>query len=367
MFSLMVSYFDTIIIGGGQAGLATAHTARAAGLSALVLEAAEVTAGSLPHYYDSLTLFSPARFSSLPGRPFPGNPDGYPHRDEVIDYLTGYAAWLDADVRTGHRVTSLQTDGDGFEVQTAHGERFHAATVIAATGEFSSPYRPELPGLDAFAGTVLHSAEYRRPEPFAGQRVVIVGGGNSAVQIAIEVAAHARLTLATRHPLRFMPQHLLGRDAHFWLKATGLDTARWAKLLLTGGKGTPVMDTGSYRQAITEGTPDRRPMFRGLDGTTITWEDGTREQVDTILLATGYRPSLDYLNGLGTLDQTGHPRHRGGVSLTHRGLGFVGLEWQRSFSSATLRGVAADARHVLRQLHRQPTRAEHRTHAKASR
>ncbi|MEW2359896.1 NAD(P)-binding domain-containing protein [Spirillospora sp. NPDC029432] len=353
----MTDRSDVVIIGGGQSGLATAHAARTMGLTAVVLEAAGSAAGSWPHYYDSLTLFSPARRSSLPGRPFPGDPDGYPVRDEVVAYLTGYAAALDADIRTGHRVDRVAATGSGgYEVTTADGTAaLHAPMVVAATGAFSSPYRPDLPGLESFTGTVLHSADYRRPEPFTGRRVVIVGGGNSAVQIAIELAAAgSRVTLATRHPLRFMPQRVLGRDTHIWLQRTGLDTAGWARPLLTGGKGTPVMDTGTYRATIATGNPDRRPMLTRLDGDHVEWSDGTRERVEVLLLATGYRPGVEYLTGLdGALDAEGRPRHHGGVSPACPGLGFVGLEWQRSFASATLRGVGADARHVLGRLREQ--------------
>ncbi|MFA1542855.1 flavin-containing monooxygenase [Actinomadura monticuli] len=353
----MLTTAPLVIIGGGQAGLATAHTARSLGLAPIVLEAAKQPAGSWPHYYDSLTLFSPARRSALPGAEFPGDPDGYPTRDEVVAYLTDYAAHLDADIRTGHRVKEVVAVEDGaragFELVTAGGEVFATPLVVSATGGFSRPHRPDLPGLDGFTGTVLHSSDYRRPEPFAGRRVVVVGGGNSAVQIAIELAAVADVTLATRHPLRFVAQRVLGVDMHIWLQRTGLDAAGWARPLLTGGKGTPVFDTGTYRGAIAAGDPDRRPMFTRLDGDEVVWSDGTREHVDVLLLATGYRPGADYLAGLGALDEDGQPRHRAGVSTTHPGLGYVGLEWQRSFASATLRGVAADARHVLTRLRKQ--------------
>ncbi|SNS76643.1 flavin-containing monooxygenase [Actinomadura mexicana] len=346
---------NTIIIGGGQAGLATAQVARGLGLSPLVLEAAQSTTGSWPRYYDSLTLFSPARRSALPGAPFPGDPNGYPTRDEVIAYLARYAERLDIDVRTGHRVAKVAAEaatarGRMFEVATENGDSFAAPIVIAATGAFSRPYRPDLPGLGSFTGRMLHSSQYRRPEEFAGQRVVIVGGGNSAVQIAIELAAQSRVTLATRHPLRFMPQRVLGVDMHLWLQRTGLDGAGWARPLLTGGKGTPVLDTGVYRARIATGNPDRRPMFTRLDGDHVVWQDGVRDRVDVVLLATGFRPGVGYLDALGALDDEGRPLHRGGISITHPGLGYVGLEWQRSFASATLRGVGADARYVLNRL-----------------
>ncbi|WP_346041711.1 flavin-containing monooxygenase [Actinomadura chokoriensis] len=341
-----------LVIGGGQAGLSTAHTARTLGLAPVVLEAGDRPAGSWPHYYDSLTLFSPARRSALPGSSFPGNPDRYPARDEVVAYLAGYAARLDADIRTGHRVERITRTEGVFEAVTAAGDVVAAPLVIAATGAFSRPHRPPLPGLDAFSGTVLHASDYRRPEPFAGKRVVVVGGGNSAVQIAIELAAVADVTLATRRPLRFMPQRIAGRDVHIWLWRTGLDTAGWARPLLAGGKATPVMDTGTYRTAIASGNPDRRPLFVRLDGEDAVWEGGVREHVDVVLLATGYRPDAGYLAGLGALDEHGTPLQRAGVSTTVPGLGYVGLEWQRSFASATLRGVGADARHVLTRLRR---------------
>ncbi|MFD0533288.1 NAD(P)-binding domain-containing protein [Actinomadura luteofluorescens] len=168
----MLTTAPLVVIGGGQAGLATAHIARSLGLAPIVLEAAKRLAGSWPHYYDSLTLFSPARRSALPGTVFPGDPDGYPARDEVVAYLTDYAARLDADIRTGHRVTEVMAAQDGsrggFEVVTAGGEVLAAPVLIAATGGFSRPHRPDLPGLDGFPGMVLHSSDYRRPDAFAG-------------------------------------------------------------------------------------------------------------------------------------------------------------------------------------------------------
>ncbi|MER5215459.1 NAD(P)-binding domain-containing protein [Streptomyces sp. NPDC002838] len=221
--------------------------------------------------------------------------------------------------------------------------------MVAASGTFGRPHRPALPGLEGFTGSVLHAGEYRAPEPFAGQRVVILGAGNSAVQIAAELAAHARVTLAARHPVRFARQHTLGRDLHWWLTRTGVDTLPVGRFLRTPPTQL-VIDDGRYRSAVAAGVPDWRPVFTGADGTKVTWEDGSTEEVDTILLATGYRPDLNYLASLGALDEHGHPRHREGLSLTHPGLAYVGLEWQRSLSSNSLRGVGRDAARVARRL-----------------
>ncbi|MFC3890403.1 flavin-containing monooxygenase [Lentzea rhizosphaerae] len=332
---------DAIVIGAGQSGLAAAHALITRGLHPLVLEAGDEPVGSWPHYYDSLTLFSPARYSALPGLPFPGDPERYLHRDEVVDYLRSYASHLGADIRTGQHVLEVTRDND-FSVTTADGTNYTAPIVIAATGGFGNPHRPALPGLDDFPGTVLHAAEYRSPEPFRGQRVIVVGAGNSAVQIAAELAEHARVTLATRKPVKFSAQRPFGRDLHFWLDRTGLDylpIGPW----LPDGFTTPVLDTGRYRTALDQKRPDRRPMFTALEGSKVIWPDEQREHVDAIILATGYRPDLPYLGTLGT-------EHDRGVSRHHRGLGFVGLEWQRSLSSATLRGVGRDAVHVVHRL-----------------
>ncbi|MFD4114676.1 flavin-containing monooxygenase [Streptomyces niveus] len=341
---------DVAVIGGGQSGLAAAHALRGQGLKPVLLEASDQAAGSWPNYYDSLTLFSPARYSSLPGLPFGGDPDRYPHRDEVVAYLLRYAGRLDAEIRTGHRVREVRPDGNGFTLTMADGSEIGARAVVAATGGFGRPKRPALPGLDSFTGNVLHVTDYRTPEPFAGQRVVVVGAGNSAVQIAAELAPRSRVTLASRAPVKWFKQRpLAGKDLHFWLRITGLDTAplgRFQKAPAT----MAVIDNGRYRTALASGAPDRRPLFTGINGAELTWQDGTTEHVDTIVLATGYHPDLTYLAPLGTLDGQDRPRHRDGASLTHPALAYVGLEWQRSLSSASLRGVGRDAQRTARRL-----------------
>jgi len=337
--------YDAIVIGAGQAGLAAGYHLRSAGLRFVLLDAAEAPGGSWPRYYDSLVLFSPAGYSSLPGMAFPGDPDHYPRRDEVIAYLQAYASAFELPVASGARVTAVEREGAGFRVVTEGAGSFHGRNVVAATGSFGNPYVPALPGRDEYRGQVLHSFAYRNPEPFAGKRVVVVGGANSAVQIAVELARVARVTLATRGRIIFVPQRILGLDGHYWLRVTGLDNSRFLR-----DQSTPVVDTGRYCAALAAGRPDRRPMFQRFTERGVAWTAREREEVNAVLLATGYRPNLGYLAALGALHAGGQPRQCDGVSTAVPGLYYVGFSGQRRFASATLRGVGGDAAVVVSHL-----------------
>ncbi|TDE09932.1 flavin-containing monooxygenase [Jiangella asiatica] len=335
-----------IVVGAGQSGLAAARAVRDAGLPLIVLEAGARPSGSWPHYYDSLRLFSPARYSAMPDYPLDGDPDRYPTRDELAGYLDSYARHLAVDIRTGTTVTAVESDGPGFVVHTADGDSLPAAGMVAASGSFGRPVTPDLPGQDGFAGELLHVADYRNPAPYAGKRVIVVGGGNSGVQVAHELAGVADLTLATLAPISFLPQVIRGHDLHHWLEVTHFDhlPGAWLRHIV---RKPLVLDTGPYRAAIESGRVDRRAMFTAFEGDQVVWPDGTRERVDAVIFATGYRPNVGYLRPLGALDDNDLPLHADGISTTHPGLVYLGLEFQRSFSSNTVRGVSRDADHVV--------------------
>ncbi|GEM45578.1 flavin-containing monooxygenase [Deinococcus cellulosilyticus] len=338
---------DTLIIGAGQAGLATAYHLKKTGLEYLLLEAADRPQGSWPTYYQSLKLFSPAGFSSLPGLLFPGDKRRCPGRDEVSQYLQDYAKHFQFPIQTGSKVVRVKPEDNGFQVLTRAGEIFHSRSVVVASGPFNRPHVPWFPGQENYTGHLLHSSQYQHSQPFAGKRVVVVGAGNSAVQIACELAEQATVTLATRESIRFAPQKLLGLDFHHYLSL--IDRLPLGHLLPLGNSSL-VFDTGKYRQALEAGRPDQRPVFRSFSSSGVHWADGHTEQIDAVIFATGFHPNLPFLKGTAALDSNGFPIQKHGVSLSVPGLYFVGLSGQRTLASASLRGVGRDAQAVVRSL-----------------
>lgn len=334
--------YDTIVIGAGQAGLAAGYHLQRAGLRFVILEAGAEPGGSWPSFYDSLTLNTPARYSALPGLALRGDPDHYPVRDEMAAYLREYAAFFGMPIIPSTRVRQVERIDGRFHVLAGDHTSYAARTLVAATGTFGRPYRPSIATLAEYRGQVLHTAQYRRPEPFRGQRVLVVGGGNGAVRIAIELAAVARVTLASYVPIRTIPQRLLGRDIHFWTHALGLDRTQWV-----GDRSLPAYLSDRDRAALAAGRPDQRPMFTRFVQEGVAWPDGSREAIDTVIFATGYRPNLGYLAGLGALSDTGDALQESGRSTSVPGLYYSGLPRQRSAASATLRGVGGDAQVVV--------------------
>jgi putative flavoprotein involved in K+ transport len=341
---------DVAVVGAGQSGLAAGQALQHAGLEVLILEAAADVGGSWPSCYDSLTLFSPARFSALPGMRLPGRPNRYPTRDEITDYLRDYAVRFDLPVQIDSRVLDAAWDGQAFHLDLAGAGRLTARGLVAASGGFGRPHVPDLPGLAEFTGTLLHAAHYRRPNQFAGQRVVVVGAGNTAVQVAVELAQVATVTVASRHPIRFQSQRPLGLDVHYWARWSGVEALSPGRS--DGARSIMVLDDGRYSAAFAAGRLARRPMFDRLTPDGVVWADGTAEPVDAVILATGYRPDVDYLAGLGALNADGWPIHCRGRSLTVPRLGYVGLPGQTGPASATVRGSGHDARRITGWLRR---------------
>lgn len=344
----MSKTWDVIVIGAGQSGLAMGYYLKKSGLLFLILEAGGEAAGAWPNYYESLKLFSPGKFSSLPGLSLSTLKNEYPSRNQIIQYLKDYASYFELPIAFHKRVEKVYKTSDGFQITTSSGEEYLSLNVVCATGSFNNPYIPEIEGLNKYRGKVLHSAQYKNTEPFLNKSVIVVGRGNSAVQIAIELSEVADSTLAAREPISFIPQKFLGKDIHFWFIITGIDSF-W-KLGRKFAKNSSVIDLGGYKRRIKDGNPKVRKMFNSFYEEGVIWSDGSKEKIDSVIFATGYRANTEFLKDIGVLNNNGEPFHKNGISTSISGLYFVGLPAQRSFASATLRGVGPDANYIDKQI-----------------
>jgi putative flavoprotein involved in K+ transport len=337
-----------VVVGGSQAGLAMAwHLARQ-GLRFVVLEAGPEVGHVWRNRWDSLKLFTPAQYDSLPGMAFPASVDTYPTKDPVADYLQAYAQSFNLPVRLNASATELRRLEDGtFRVRTA-ADAFQARQVVVATGPFQVPFvPPQARALDPSV-TQVHSAEYRNPQVLPDGPVLVVGGGNSGFQIAEELAATRQvdLSIATRYPM--LPQRLGGRDLFWWLTRLGL-----LRVTVTSRPGQRMSRRdfviGTNRRRLERKGVRFRPRLVDAEGRTVRFADHRLlEDVGVVVWATGYRPDYAWVQIPGVVRE-GHVVHRRGVTGVP-GLYFLGLSWQHTRGSALLGFVNDDAAYLAEQL-----------------
>ena len=334
---------DVLVVGAGQAGLALGHHLAARSADFLLVDAGSEIGHSWRHRWESLRLFSPAQYDSLPGMPFPA-PDGsyHPTKDDVADYLQAYAERFRLPVRLNSPVFRLHRDADGTFAAVTPSGTVHARQVVVATGPFQTPHIPALAGrLDPLVPQ-LHSAEYRNATQLpGGGRVLVVGAANSGLQIAAELAATQAVTVAVGTRPTELPQRIAGRDLFFWLTRSGFFTVpahtRIARRLRARGD----LVIGTRSRSLRRSGIDFRPRLTGLDGRTARFADGTTVDVDAVVWATGYRTDYSWLHVPGAVVD-GQFRHTAGVAEVP-GLYVIGQPWQTSRGSALLGFVGADA------------------------
>lgn len=324
--SNMGEHLNTIVIGGGQAGLAVSYYLKRQGVDFVILDGHPRTGDSWRKRWDSLKLFTPSKFNNLPGLPFPKPGDYLPKKDEVADYLEGYVQQFDLPVRHDVKVERLSRADQGYQI-TVGASSFFARNVIVATGPFQSPYIPAFSSQLDPAIQHLHTSVYCSPEQIQGQSVLVVGAGNSGAEISLElVRAGKRVWLAGRDVGRIPANGPLG-------KVFG---------------GHPIWWFMSH--VLTVNTPIGRKVRAGeLHHGKPQLEDGRILQVDSVVWATGFRPDYQWID-LPIFDEIGFPRHRRGVIQDAPGLYFIGLLFQTALSSSLLGGVGTDAAYITQQI-----------------
>jgi putative flavoprotein involved in K+ transport len=343
---------DIAIVGAGSAGLATAALLKGHGLSAVVLEAGPEPGAAWRDRYDRLRLHTPRLLSGLPGLRIPRRYGRWVARDDLIDYLCAYAVANSIEVRTGTAVERIERDDDSWRLETAGG-RLLAATVVVATGYNGAPFIPDWPGRQSFGGELVHSSQYRNPQPYAGRHVLVVGAGNSGAEIAHDVAdggaRSSKLSVRTppqivRRATAGIPAQLIGmaikRVPPDWvdpiskaqrklsipdLAAQGLPRPEHGirtSFIATGT--TPILDVGIV-DAVRRGRVQVVAAVEGFEGDEVMLADGSRLAPDAVIAATGFRAGLDSLvGGLGVLGPRGLPVATDGEPAGP-GLWFVGF------------------------------------------
>ena len=348
---------DVIVIGGGQAGLSVGHHLKSRGLRFVILEGADRVGDSWRKRWDSLRLFTPARYDGLPGMPFPADPHYFPTKDEMGDYLESYAQRFELPVRTGTRVSRLTRRDGRYVVECDDGETLEADQVVVAMANYQKPRVPDFAHELRDDVVQIHSSEYRSPSQLREGPVLIVGAGNSGAEIAMELVPRHRVVMSGRDV-----GNIPFRIAGFWgrlilvrlvlrvlfMRVLSIRTPIGRKVRpKIVSQGGPLIRTrsGDLRAAGIE----RVPRVRGVRDGLPVLEDGRRIDVANVVWCTGYHPGFTWID-LPIHGADGKPRHEGGVAQDQPGLYFVGLHFLYSMSSAMVHGVGRDAARIVRLI-----------------
>ena len=339
--------YEVVVVGGGQAGLAIGYFLAHQGRRFTILEATDAPAAAWRTRWDSLKLFTPVRYDSLPGRPFPGDPDTYPGRDDVVAYLTDYARAFELPVELNRPVRAVRRADGGYRVELD--DRAYAADqVVIATGPFHVPRLPPIarpldPGI-----VQLHSTDYRRPDQVPSGRVLVVGGGNTGFQIAEELARTREVHLSIGSQQTPLPQRIAGRDLFRYLEAMGL-----MRVTVDSRLGQRLR----YRETLIGSSPRAARRRHGIrlrgrtvdaQGPEVAFADGSRMAPAGGIWATGFAVDHSFVQ-VPVFDDAARLMHHRGVTAAP-GLYFLGLTWQHTRGSALLGWVKDDAEFIAARI-----------------
>ncbi|HET7379288.1 MAG TPA: multicopper oxidase domain-containing protein [Gaiellales bacterium] len=340
------THFEVAVIGAGQAGLAIGRLLAGQDRRFLILDGADSIGAAWRDRWDSLVLFTPRRYDSLPGLSFPGDPGGYPTRDEVVGYLEQYAITLELPIKLDSTVRSLAKNGRAFQLEL-DSHSIEADQVVIATGPFQTPRVPRFAGELAPEVFQAHSLDYRRPSNLPDGTALVVGGGNTGYQIATELTAKHQVHLAIGTRQTPLPQRLAGRDLFWWLQTTKLlNTPVDSRL----GQKLSRRDTliGSSPRAVKRHGVQLKPRATDASERSVTFADGTELAVDGVIWATGFGLDHAWID-LPVFGSQGEVVHQRGVTAIP-GLYFLGLPWQHTRGSALLGWVKDDAEYIARHI-----------------
>ncbi|MCL5097378.1 MAG: NAD(P)/FAD-dependent oxidoreductase [Candidatus Omnitrophica bacterium] len=348
--------FQTIIVGGGQAGLAAGFFLSQQGNSFVILDENIRTGESWRNRWDGLRLFTPSKYNGLPGRPFP-SPDFYfPTKDEVADYLEEYAGHFRLPLRHGVKVESLTRNDTGYRLTTSNGQIL-TRNVIIATGPYQKPNKP--PYAQDLDPSILqmHSSAYRNPQEIPVQNVLVVGAANSGAEISLELAkAGKKVWLAGRDVGRIPADKLgkaFGGRLYWWFISQILSVKTPIGRKMSSDvyiHGAPLIRAS--RQEIVDAGVESTLRVTGTVNGKPQLEDGRRIPAEAVIWATGFRPDYKWID-LPIFDEQGYPRHQRGIIPEAPGLYFVGLLFQTALSSALLGGVGAEAEYIAKKIAQQ--------------
>lgn len=341
---------DILVIGAGQAGLSIAYYLRKQQLNFVVIDQTKEIGEVWKSRYDSLVLFTPRWYSSLPGLPLEGDPNGYASKDEMANYLQTYAKAFDFPIHLQTRVSRLEKRSATFQVQTNR-YTYIANKVIVATGPFQKSFIP--PGLaDHISNEVfqVHSSSYKNSKQLKEGNVLIVGAGNSGAQLAVELSADREVYLSVGHRMKFMPLELMGKSIFWWFQKAGILQA--SKSSFIGQKLSQMPDPifgKQLKQLIARRIVHQKPRTIAAKGNEVVFADQSQLKVDNIIWSTGFYSDYSWICIPGALDENGKPVHARGISPIS-GLYFLGLSWQYRRDSALIGGVGQDAAYLYNHI-----------------
>lgn len=343
---------DVLVIGAGQAALALGYHLKRTGLRFLLVERHGRVGDSWRQRFDSLTLFTPRAYSALPGLPVPGDPDGYPPKDEIADYLESYARHFALPLALNTEIERLEQDNGGFRATTTAGSALTARAVVLATGAFQVPALPALS--KDFAPEVLQltTDAYRNPSQLPTGTVLVVGDGATGRQIARELAATRPVVLATGRKRRVSRERMLGKSIFWWMDRLGI--LRASRESAIGGflmRTDPFPGQDLQLPRLREAGVQVVDRLASVDGNRVTFANGDSANVAAVVWATGYRDQTDWVAIPGVADARGAFAQHRGVSWIAN-LYFIGRSWQWTRGSALLTGVGDDAAYITQHLMR---------------